>query len=202
MNRKLLSKIFWVAIIILSAYYLYRGIKFRFLTDGNLETKAFWYYLHLATAIAPLALGPLQFWTWLRINHTALHRTLGKIYIIGALIGGITAFYLGLTIDLEGSIVSLLLLSTTWIFMTISAWITIKRRNIAAHRLFMIRSYGLGLVFVFLRLIGDIPQDKLFFFIDSPEIRDATLEWMSWVIPLLLIELIFSWIPSIKKKPR
>lgn len=179
---------------------MYRGIKFRFFTEGNLETKAFWYYFHLATAIAPLVLGPFQFWTWLRINHTTLHRTMGKIYIVGALLGGLTAFYLGLTIDLEGSIVPLLLLSTTWLFMTICAWITIKRKNIIAHRLFMIRSYGLGLVFVFLRLIGDIPQDKLFYFIDSPEIRDSTLEWVSWVIPLLTIELIFSWIPSIKKK--
>lgn len=200
LKRKLPNKIFWFTIILLSAYYLYRGIKFRFFTDGNLETKAIWYYLHLATAIAPLVLGPLQFWTWLRVNHRNLHRTIGKIYIIGALLGGLTALYLGLTIDLEGSIVSLFLLSTTWLFMTICAWISIKRKNIIAHRLFMIRSYGLGLVFVFLRLIGDIPQDKLFYFIDSPEIRDSTLEWVSWVIPLLTIELIFSWIPSIKKK--
>jgi uncharacterized membrane protein len=200
LDRKLLNKIFWFAIIILSAYYLYRGIKFRFFTEGNLETKAIWYYLHLATAIAPLVLGPLQFWTWLRINHTTLHRTMGKIYIVGSLLGGLTALYLGLTIDLEGSVVPLFLLSTTWTFMTVCAWISIKRKNIAAHRLFMIRSYGLGLVFVFLRLIGDIPQDKLFYFIESPEMRDSTLEWVSWVIPLLTIELIFSWLPSIKKR--
>ncbi len=200
MSRKLLIKIFWFTIALLSAYYLYRGIKFRFFTAGNLESKAIWYYAHLATALAPLLLGPFQFWTWLRTNHVTLHRTMGKVYIIGALLGGLTAFYLGLTIDLEGSIVPLLLLSTTWLFMTICAWISIKRKNIIAHRLFMIRSYGLGLVFVFLRLIGDIPQDKLFYFIGSQEIRDSTLEWVSWVIPLLIIELIFSWIPSINKR--
>lgn len=198
--RKLLNKLFWLTIIALSAYYLYRGIKFRFFTEGNLDTKAFWYYLHLATAIAPLVLGPFQFWTWFRINHTNLHRILGKVYLLGALLGGLTAFYLGLTIDLEGSIVPLLLLSTTWMFVTICAWITIKRKNIIGHRLFMIRSYGLGLVFVFLRLLGDIPQDKLFFFIASQEIRDSTLEWVSWVIPLLAIELIFSWLPSVNKR--
>jgi len=202
LDRKLLSKIFWFIIVLLSAYYLYRGIKYRFFIDGNLDAKAIWYYSHLATAIAPLILGPLQFWKWLRINHTTLHRTLGKIYIIGALFGGLTAFYLGLTIDLEGSVVPLLLLSTTWLFMTTCAWISIKRKNIAAHRLFMIRSYGLGLVFVFLRLIGDIPQDKLFYFIQSEEMRDSTLEWVSWVIPLLTIELIFSWIPLIRQNKR
>ena len=103
-------------------------------------------------------------------------------------------------IDLDGSIVPLILLSTTWLFMTVSAWVTIRQGNIKAHRLFVIRSYGLAMVFVFLRLIGDIPQDKLFFFIDSPEIRDTTLEWVSWIIPLLTIELIFSWLPAMKRR--
>jgi len=129
-----------------------------------------------------------------------IHRTLGKIYIIGSILGGLTAFYLGITIDLDGSVVPLILLSTTWLFMTVSAWITIRRGNIIAHRLFVIRSYALAMVFVFLRLVGDIPQEKLFFFIESPEIRDTTLEWMSWIIPLLTIELVFSWIPSMKRR--
>jgi uncharacterized membrane protein len=200
LNKKLLARIFWFAVVLLSAYYLYRGIKFRFFTDGNLETKAIWYYLHLATALAPLLLGPFQFWTWLRVNHVTIHRTMGKIYIVGSLLGGLTALYLGLTIDLEGSVLPLLLLSITWLFMTISAWISIRQRNIVAHRLFVIRSYGLALVFVFLRLIGDIPQDKLFFFIESDVTRDVTLEWVSWVIPLLTIELIFAWIPSMGRK--
>lgn len=200
MGRRLINKVFWLIVALLSAYYLYRGIKFRFFTDGNLTDKAIWYYSHLATAIAPLLIGPFQFWTWLRVNHVTIHRTMGKIYIVGSILGGLTAFYLGLTIDLEGSIVPLLLLSTTWLFMTISAWVTIRKGNIIAHRLFVIRSYGLALVFVFLRLMGDIPQDKLFFFIDSPEIRDTTLEWVSWIIPLLVIELIFSWIPLMKRR--
>ena len=189
-----------MVIALLSAYYLYRGIKFRFFTEGNLSAKAFWYYAHLATAIAPLILGPFQFWTWLRVKHTLIHRTLGKIYLAGSFLGGLTALYLGVTIDLEGSKVSLFLLSTTWLFMTIAAWITIRNKNIIGHRLFVIRSYALAMVFVILRLVGDIPQDKLFFFIKSPEIRDTTLEWISWIIPLLAIELIYSWIPLLRNK--
>ncbi len=198
MKRQHLSKAFWLIIALLSAYYLYRGIKFRFFTDGNLTTKTFWYYSHLLTAIAPLIIGPFQFWTWLRVKHVHIHRTFGKIYLIGSFLGGLTALYLGVTIDLEGSKVPLFLLSTTWLFMTIAAWITIRKRNIIGHRLFVIRSYALALVFVFLRLVGDIPQEKLFFFIKSPEIRDTTLEWISWIIPLLIIEFTFSWLPLLK----
>ena len=126
MDKKKFITVFWLVIALLSAYYLYRGIKFRFFTEGNLSTKAIWYYSHLATAIAPLLLGPFQFWTWLRVSHVTIHRTMGKIYIIGSIFGGLTAFYLGLTIDLDGSVVPLLFLSTTWLFMTISAWISVR----------------------------------------------------------------------------
>ena len=199
-TRKSVNQLFWFVIVVLSAYYLYRGIKFRFFTDGNLTDKVAWYYLHLATAIAPLVLGPFQFSTWLRVQHSNVHRLMGKIYLIGSFLGGLTAFYLGLTIDLEGSVVPLFLLSIMWLFMTVCAWITIRNRNVAAHRLFAIRSYALAFVFVFLRLLGDIPQEKLFFFIKSEEIRDTTLEWSSWIIPLLIIELAVSWIPSLKRK--
>jgi hypothetical protein len=108
LNKQHLNKALWLLIALLSVYYLYRGIKFRFFTDGNLTSKSFWYYSHLATAIAPLILGPFQFWTWLRLKHVYLHRTLGKIYLAGSLLGG-------------------------------------------------------ALVFVILRLVGDIPQEKLFF---------------------------------------
>ena len=139
-NRRHLDKVFWLIVALLSAYYLYRGIKFRFFTKGNLTTKEIWYYAHLATAIAPLLIGPFQFWTWLRLNHVSIHRTLGKIYIIGSILGGLTALYLGITIDLDGSVVPLILLSTTWLFMTVCAWITIRRGNVQANRIFVIRS--------------------------------------------------------------
>jgi uncharacterized membrane protein len=146
-----------------------------------------------------LILDPFQFWTWFRTHYVKWHRLLGKIYIIGSLCGGVTAFYLGvIAMPIEGSIVPLFFLSTLWLFMTTADWISIKKKNIKAHRLFMIRSYVLALVFVWLRLIGDMPFDLLFFYIKSPDMRDATQEWVSWVLPLLIIEFWINWIPLIK----
>jgi len=67
----------------------------------------------------------------------------------------------------------------------------------------MVRSYTFALVFIFLSLLGDIPADVFFFYILSAAIRDAAirdtnLEWLSWIISLLLVELIFSWIPLLQ----
>jgi uncharacterized membrane protein len=205
MNKKLLSKIFWTIVILLSTYYLFRAIRFRFSREGLGPTfwnKQFWYVFHLSTAIAPLVLGPFQFWKWLRIHHVSLHRTLGKIYLIGSLLGGISAFYLGINTGLEGSTLPLFLLSVLWLFMTSAAWITIRRKNIKGHRLFVIRSYVLAMVFVMLRIMGDIPYDFMFFYIKSPEMRDATLEWQSWVVPLLVTEFWISWLPLLTGKSK
>jgi uncharacterized membrane protein len=201
--KKITLRIFWAIIIVLSAYYFYRAINFRFFKEGigdSLWNKQFWFVSHLLTAILPLMLGPLQFWTWFRRHYVRLHRLLGKFYIFGCLFGGLTALYLGYTQPYEGSIVPVMILALLWIFMTISAWLAIKNKNIEAHRLFMIRSYTLTLVFVFLRVSGDlIERYELLSFIENSDVRDTTQEWLSWVIPLLIVEIIISWLPLLRR---
>ncbi len=204
LSKKILTKVFWTSIILFSAYYLYRAILFRFYKEGIGPTfwdKQFLYIFHLSTAIAPLVLGPFQFWNWFRNRYIQLHRTLGKVYIVGSIFGGISAFVLGITIPYEGSVIPLAFLSILWLFMTISAWITIRNKNVKAHRLFMIRSYTLALTFIFIRILSDLDHRKnLFFFIKSEEIKETTNEWVGWVLPLLIVELIISWIPLLKQR--
>lgn len=203
-KKKLLISIFWAIIILLSAYYLYRAINFRFVRQGIGPTfwnKQFWFVSHLATAVIPLITGPFQFWAWFRKRYIKWHRFLGKVYIIGSLSGGLTAIYLGITQPYPGSVVPTLILATLWLFMTSAAWVTIKRKNVQAHRLFMIRSYTLTLAFVFLRILSDLVYKHNFLsFIKNEDVKDATYEWMSWVLPLLTVEFIISWIPLLKQK--
>jgi uncharacterized membrane protein len=191
------------ALILLSAYYLYRAINFRFIREGIGTTfwnKQFWFVSHLVTAVIPLITGPFQFWTWFRKHYIRWHRLLGKAYIIGCLLGGLSAIYLSITQPYPGSIVPSLILALLWLFMTATAWITIKRKNVQAHRLFMIRSYTLTLAFVFLRILSDLVYKHNFLsFIKNEDARDATYEWMSWVVPVLAVELMISWLPALKK---
>jgi len=201
--KKLATRIFWAIIIGLSAYYFYRAINYRFFKEGigvSFWNKQFWFVSHLLTAILPLVLGPFQFWTWFRKHHTKWHRLLGKLYILGCVFGGLTALYLGYTQPYEGSIVPVMILAMLWLFMTISAWLSIKNKNIEAHRLFMIRSYTLTLVFVFLRVLGDLIDNySLLSFINNSDIRDTTQEWLSWLVPLLIVETIISWLPLLSR---
>jgi uncharacterized membrane protein len=195
-------RLFWSLIILLSGYYLFRAIRFRFIEEGIGDTfwnKQFWFIFHLLTAILPLALGPFQFWSWFRKRYIRWHRLLGKIYIIGSLLGGLTALYLGFTQPYQGSIVPVVLLALLWLFCTTAAWITIRRKNVQAHRLFMIRSYVLALTFISLRILSDMVEHwNILFFIDDPDVRDTTYEWLSWVLPLMVTEICISWIPSMR----
>lgn len=193
----------WALVAGLAAYYLYRAISFRFLTPDQLGptllNKQLWFILHLVLALPVLIAAPLQFSQRLRKARPALHRNLGRLYVICATLAGLTAIYLGATIEYEGSRLPIVLLGFLWIFFTLAAWRCAVLRDFAAHRQFMIRSFGLALVLVWLRLMGDIPEHVLFFYIQDQAVRDTTLEWMSWVVPLLIMELMLTWLPLLTR---
>ena len=204
MPRRLGSRIARLALLVLASYYLYRALHFRFLTPDQLGPALFhkqiWYVGHLLSALAVFLGGPLQFSPTLRDRYPSLHRWIGRLYIGGATLAALTAIYLGATIEYEGSRLPIVLLGLLWLFFTLGAWRCALARNFAAHRLFMIRSYGLALVLVWLRLMLDL-QGWLFFYVQDEAMRDVTREWASWVIPLLILELWLSWLPAMRGRP-
>ncbi|HPF24332.1 MAG TPA: DUF2306 domain-containing protein [Hyphomonas sp.] len=202
--RRRVAQVFWAVLLALSAYYLYRALLFRFITPDRLGptllNKQVWYTAHMLFALPVIIGAPLQFVAGLRKARPKLHRWLGRAYVIGASGAALTAIYLGATIDLEGSRLPIVLLGVLWLFFTLAAWRTAVKRDYDAHRKFMTRSYGMALVLVWLRVMGDVPPDLMFFYIEDPGIRDTTLEWMSWVVPLLVIELFMTWWPLLVRK--
>ena len=185
----------------LSLYYLYRAISFRFVREGlgpTLFDKQLWYVSHLVFALPVLFGAPLQFVASLRARAPGLHRAIGKAYVLGASVAALLAIYLGAIVgEYEGSVLSIALTGLLWLFFTLSAWRFGVARNFAAHRAFMIRSYTMALVLVWLRLMFDL-QDYLFFYVTDPDLRDATREWASWVIPLLVVEGWLNWVPQLR----
>ena len=187
----------------LSAYYLYRAIDYRFLhacrLGPSLFDKQLWYVAHAALALPVVFGAPLQFVPALRRARPALHRFVSKAYVYGASVAALLAIYLGATIEYEGSRLSIVLTGLLWLGFTLAAWRTAVRKDFAAHRAFMIRSYAMALVLVWLRVMYDF-QDTLFFYVTDPDLRDATREWASWVVPLLVVEAYLSWVPMARGK--
>lgn len=196
------SRLAFFSLVVLSAYYLYRAVNYRFLTPNRLGAELFnkqiWYFAHLITALPVIAGAPLQFVSSLRNARPALHRLIGRFYVGGATLAALTAIYLGGIVgEYEGSRLSIVLLASLWLFFTLAAWRCAIKGNFVAHRQFMIRSYGLALVLVWLRLMYDL-QDWLFFYVKDEAMRDATREWASWIVPLIVIELWLSWVPLLR----
>lgn len=204
-RSQVLNIVIWTVLVGLSAYYLYRGLLYRFITPDKLGPTLFhkqlWYFSHVIFALPVLVGGPLQFSKKLRATRPEVHRLLGQIYVSGAVGAALTAIYLGGYVgEYEGSKLPIVILALLWLFFTLGAWRSAVHRQFDVHRLFMIRSYGLALVLVWLRLMGDVPPEFMFFYIDDQAVRDTTLEWMSWVIPLIAMEIYLSWWPMLKRR--
>lgn len=80
------------------------------------------------------------------------------------------------------------------------AWITIKQHNIKAHKQFMIRSYICALAFVTVRIDGIFQLEFLFSTIEDPTFRRPVNEYFFSFVPLIITEIIRTWLPTIKKK--
>lgn len=206
MTKPRIARLCWqlggLALVALSAYYLYRAVNYRFLIPDRLGPglfdKQIWYFAHLIVALPVIIGAPLQFLPSLRTRQPAVHRFVGRLYVGGASLAALTAIYLGGVVgEHEGSHLPIVLLGSLWLFFTLSAWRCAVNRNFAAHRLFMIRSYALALVLVWLRLMYDL-QGWLFFYVKDETVRDVTREWASWVVPLLAIETWLSWLPLLR----
>jgi uncharacterized membrane protein len=202
-RRNLLLYIWLIVLASLSTYYFFRAVDYRFLhadrLGPSLFNKQLWYFGHALLALPVIFGAPLQFLPKLRQSAPRVHRWIGRAYVFGASGAAILAIYLGATIEYEGSRLSIVLTGVLWLFFTLAAWRSAVAGNFASHRAFMIRSYTLALVLVWLRVMDDF-QDYLFFYVQDPDMRDATREWASWVIPLLVVEFWIAWLPQVRHK--
>jgi uncharacterized membrane protein len=153
--------------------------------------------VHAMMAVPFLLLAPLQFSRRLRARWPVAHRWLGRTFIAGSSIAALGAIYLGLTYKGIGSRTPLFLFGILWLAFTVAAWLCARRRAFAAHERFVVRVYAIALAFVFVRVIGEL-QDVLFPFMQDQALRDATGEWLSFVVPLICVEAWYTRWPGVR----
>lgn len=191
------SRIVWILLVVLSApivvYYLYtRGIVY-FKFSKEVYTDYFWFrapwlLAHVTLGITATLIGPLQFIPALRIRKPQLHRNLGKVYLVCILVSTLVSFYLVSTAML-GMVyaIGLTMLGVVWLGSSGMAYIAIRKRNIAMHREWMVKSYVLTLAFVVNRVVEDVlAKANIGSFID----RKVLMAWACWAIPFFLTEVV------------
>jgi uncharacterized membrane protein len=95
--------------------YSIKGIPDYF--GATLLNAKIWFYLHMAGGAMAILLGPLQFWKAFRIRYMQLHRTLGKIYIIGSIVSTLCMVRIFPEFGWTPMMPSLILVTTLWFFV-------------------------------------------------------------------------------------
>lgn len=106
-------------------------------------------WIHSVIGTATLVAGLSQFSTRLRTRHVGVHRTLGKVFIAGCAVVAVTAaVYLVRTPDTEvfsGRVFAevLWLLATATLGLAVLAFVSIRRRDLIAHREYATMAFAL-----------------------------------------------------------
>jgi uncharacterized membrane protein len=147
----------------------------------------FIFYVHVCTAIFTLLAGFTQFNTRILKHQPRFHRTVGKLYVLVVLFfAAPSGFFIGLFAN-GGfySKASFVILSILWFYFTLKGFLSIKKREIAAHKAFMLRSYALAFSAITLRLWKVI---LVYLFHPAPMDLYQIIAWLGWIPNLLLIE--------------
>jgi uncharacterized membrane protein len=153
------------------------------------------FYLHVTFGGVALLLSPFQFVTRLRLRAPRVHRAVGRVVLASIAIGGPAGLVLA-PHSLAGPVgtVGFGLLAVLWLAFAATAFRAILRRDIAAHRRWMVRTFALTYAAVTLRLwlgvlIGvqagmagvdaDVAFDRAYLLVP----------FLSWVPNLLVAEL-------------
>lgn len=142
-------------------------------------------YAHLLGGAIALAIGPFQLSSRFRKRHLSLHRLLGRIYVSMILIGGLGS--LSLAISASGGLPGKFgfgMMAVVWLISTSMAFISIRRRRIAEHQVWMIRSYAITLAAVTLRFYLPISIAAGYEFAAVYPV----IAWLCWVPNLIVAE--------------
>jgi uncharacterized membrane protein len=142
-------------------------------------------YPHAFFGMVALGVGPFQFRRGILLGRPRLHRTLGTIYLVSALLTGMAGLYMSIY-SLGGpithfgfGILALGLLTTSTM-----AWARIRQGNIPRHREWVIRSFALLFAAVTLRLWLPLLTGVFGEF----ELAYLWVSWLCWVPNLLVAE--------------
>lgn len=161
--RSYRKPVLWIAIALMALSVLLTVELPLFRTDSphrhRLLVQNFVLIPHVLSGLAAFLIGPFQFSTRLRKRNLRLHRILGKVYVIAIFISVPSALFLA-----SGSgfpyplIIAADSQAVLWFLCTAAAFLTARNRHIAQHRVWMIRSYSVTLIFFTSRLLAPVPS--------------------------------------------
>ncbi len=184
------TKVLWVSMVVLCILIGLYPISY-FFTDrefGILGTKSaallsnvfynFGFYTHITTGGLALLIGWAQFSSKLRTRNLALHRRIGKFYMITAIFSSVAGISIG--VFATGGLVPVtgfITLGVIWLTTTFMGYRAIREKNISQHQQLMIFSYACCFAGVTLRLYQPLLMMCFGDFLTAYKV----VAWLCWV---------------------
>lgn len=193
------SMMFWVPVFIFSLLLVYNTIpyfsfnkEFSFieersvLFENNIYNTSF--YVHIFAGMICILTSLVQFSKYILKKSKAIHRWSGRLYVFVVLfLGSPTGFYMAFFA--KGSLwerALFLFMGFFWFFTTYKGLTTILKKNVLAHKIWMIRSYAMAMTAVTFRIYHII-----FYLLDWDHLENYELSlWISVVGNMLVAEYI------------
>ena len=182
-----------ILVAALALYFLYDQAQYFIWSE-----ESYGYYwafraslvLHFGGGLVALLAGVFQLWTGLNASAMRVHPLTGRLYLAGVVVGAAGAISLALSSAFLGLAwdVALISLAVAWLAITGTAFLCIRRRNLKAHKQWMIRSYILTFAFVSFRIVVDYVPYEAWWGIARDDMAQAMI-WPVWVVPLLVYEI-------------
>ncbi len=151
------------------------------------------FYTHIIFGGVALLPGWTQFSTRLRLKYLRLHTTLGKIYVVAALLSATAGFGIGFFAT-AGIIAAtgFISLGITWFSTTLLAFLRVKKGKIVAHQKLMVYSYAACFAAVTLRVWLPLLTSWLGDFNTAYRI----VAWLCWIPNMIVAYLICRKLPA------
>lgn len=157
--------LFWVPVAAFSLLLIYNTIPYfsfsknfdfieerSFLFQSNLYNTSF--YIHIAAGALCIGTALIQFSRYILKKSKVIHRISGKIYVFVVLfLGAPTGLYM--SFFAKGSFwerALFMFMAGWWFVTTLYGLSTIHKRNVVAHKIWMIRSYAMAMTAVTFRV--------------------------------------------------
>ena len=192
----MMKKVLWTVFGFLSVsiglypviYFLQDDRRFGLLGSKSeaLLGNALWntgFYTHIIFGGLALLIGWTQFSPRLRRINLLMHRSVGKVYVVAALLSGLAG--IGIGTQATGGWIAMsgfISLGSVWVFTTFSAYRDIRAGRLAEHQKMMTYSYAACFAAVMLRLW--LPFLIMYFHDFIPAYR--VVAWLCWVPNLLV----------------
>ncbi len=194
-----MQMLFWLPVIVFSILLVVNTIPYfsfskefsfiqerSFLFRGELYNGSF--YIHIFAGAVCIITALIQFSRYILKKSKAIHRWSGRLYVFVVLfLGAPTGLYM--SFFAKGSFAErslFLFMAITWFITTLLGLTTILKRNIVAHKFWMLRSYAMAMTAVTFRIYHII-----FYLLDWNHLENYELSlWMSVIGNMLVAEYI------------